>query len=116
MRTILRLNVENFLSFQKADIRLQALNVLVGPNGSGKTNFLRVFQFIGDVARRDLVPAVDALGGYEAIRFRGHESNKDRQIKFSLSALITDNASANAPDEYQLSFWERRLRTSAARP
>jgi predicted ATPase len=116
MRTILRLSVENFLSFQKADVNLQALNVLVGPNRCGKTNFLRVFQFIGDVARRDLVPAIDALGGYEAIRFHGVENSRDRQIKFSLSALITDNASANAPDEYQLSFWERRLRTPAQTP
>lgn len=109
MRTILEVSVENFLSFRKATVPLQSLNVLVGPNGAGKTNFLRIFQFLGEVARQDLTPAIDFLGGFEQLRFRG-EIGQEGTIKIALRGVITQHASLNAPDEYKLSFWEGRIR------
>lgn len=66
----LTVSVENFLSFRKSEVKLGSLNVLVGPNGAGKTNFLKIFQFLGDVARLDLIPAIDGLGGFDELRFR----------------------------------------------
>ena len=65
-----------FTSLRDIDIRLDDLNVLVGPNGSGKTNFLNIFLFIGEIARTDLIPAVDAFGGFENLVFRGPSSPK----------------------------------------
>ena len=70
MRTVLDIFASNFLSFREIKVSLNSLNILVGPNGAGKTNFLRIFQFLGDVARRDLVPAIDQLGGIAQLRFR----------------------------------------------
>jgi len=70
MRTIHEVAASNFLSFRDVTVRLSSLTVLVGPNGAGKTNFLRIFQFLGEVARRDLPPAIDQLGGVSQLRFR----------------------------------------------
>ncbi|MBL8571735.1 MAG: AAA family ATPase [Phreatobacter sp.] len=109
MRTLLNVTVHNFLSFRRIDVALKPLNVLVGPNGAGKTNFLRVFQFLGDVARNDLVPAVDSLGGMEHIRFRTSKIER-ASTTIEVRGLITEHASLNAPDEYSLSFWQLRLR------
>ena len=106
MRTILEVSVENFLSFRKVTVPLPSLNVLVGSNGAGKTNFRRIFQFLGEVARQDLTPAIDSLGGFDQLRFRG-ETNQERTVKIVLTGVITEHASLNAPDEYKLSFWER---------
>lgn len=111
MRTLHSVTIENFLSFRKAVVSLQGLNVLVGPNGAGKTNFLRAFQFVGEVARSDLVPAIDTLGGFEQIRFRGTD-NPERTVRLEFSGLITEHSSANALDEYKLTFWERRFRST----
>lgn len=46
-----RIIVERFKSFRKADLQLGAMNLLVGANGGGKSNFLdalRVLQGIGN--------------------------------------------------------------------
>lgn len=106
MTTLSRVSVENFLSIQKIDLDLSALNVLVGPNGGGKTNILQAFQFLGDVARMDLIPAIHAFGGFDNLLFRGRAS-RDRTIRIHFTGVITQYASANAPDEYKLSFWQR---------
>ncbi len=38
---ISRLELENLLSFKHLDLELRPLNVLVGPNASGKSNLIR---------------------------------------------------------------------------
>ena len=53
----------NFLSLRNVSVKLGHLNVLVGPNGGGKSNFLSVFRFLGEVARTDLAPALQTLFG-----------------------------------------------------
>jgi predicted ATPase len=105
--TLSRVSVENFLSLQKMDLDLSPLNVLVGPNGGGKTNILKTFQFLGDVARLDLVPAIYEFGGFENLLFRGKDS-KQRTIRIHFTGVVTPYASTNAPDEYSLSFWQRQ--------
>lgn len=42
-----RIVVDNFKSIQHADVKLQKVNLLIGPNNSGKSNFLKVFETVG---------------------------------------------------------------------
>jgi predicted ATPase len=109
MATIHKIAAENFLSLESVDIELGALNVLVGPNGAGKTNILTLFQFLGNVARQDLLPAINAMQGFDNLLFRGI-GRRDRIIRIHFSGVISQHASAKAPDEYTLSFWQRMLR------
>jgi predicted ATPase len=96
--------VRNFLSLKDVKVRLDRLNVLVGPNGGGKSNFLSVFRFLGEVARTDLAPALQTLfGGYEQVRFRG-ETKPGELITIDLTGEVTDHSSQRALDEYQLAF------------
>lgn len=104
MRTLTRVKVENFLSLKKLDLRLDSLNVLVGPNGAGKTNLLKVFQFLGEVARVELAPAIAAIGGYDQLLYRGDDRNLN-SIRIELEGMVTKHASPNALDEYRLNFW-----------
>lgn len=110
MRTITRMRVENFLSFRNIDLRLDSLNVLVGPNGAGKTNLLKVFEFLGNVARLELAPAIKMLGGFDQVLFRG-SGRSGSTVRLELEGIVTAHANANAPDEYRLSF----SRTAAPR-
>lgn len=82
--------------------------MLVGPNGAGKTNILKLFQFIGDVARLDLAPAIDAIGGFGNLAFRG-DTRKGRSIRISFEGVMSQHASTKAPDEYRLSFWQHNM-------
>ncbi len=58
------LALENWRNFVDVDVKLQRRSFLVGPNASGKSNFLDAFRFLYDVA---------AVGGgfQEAVRKRG---------------------------------------------
>ena len=101
---ILRAEIRNFLSLRKVEVNLGPLNVLVGPNGGGKSNFLTVFRFLGEVARTDLTPAVNSLfGGYPELRFRGNARPADG-ISIRLTGRISEHSSVRAPDEYELRF------------
>ena len=45
-----RLTLENWRNFVHTDVELQRRVFLVGPNASGKSNFLDVFRFLHDIA------------------------------------------------------------------
>jgi predicted ATPase len=64
-----KLSVKNWRNFEKFDIGLQNRVFIVGPNASGKSNFLDVFRFLRDVAENGLKKAVDdKRGGVSKIR------------------------------------------------
>jgi predicted ATPase len=114
MQSLLSIKAKNFLSLRDVTVELQELSVLVGPNGGGKSNLLRVIQFLGDTARFDLGPAITEHSGFDRLRFRGqHLQTSSRtlartdRIELGIKGRVTANASLNAPDEYTLKFWQR---------
>lgn len=72
-KRLIELYVENFRSLRKVTLPLGPVNVLVGPNGGGKTNVLEVFCFLADVIRTDLESALDLRSGFEEVVFWGGE-------------------------------------------
>src|SRR5687768_4356065 len=107
MSALRRLTISNFKSLRRVNVSLGPLNVLVGPNESGKSNFLDVIQFLGDSVRDDLGPAIDRREGFDRVRFRGTEGGS---IEIRVEAEVTQYSSATAPDEYRLTFFVRRLK------
>lgn len=65
---ITRLQAQNFKSFDSVDVELGDLNVFIGPNASGKSNFLSILTFLRDIARDGLENAVSMQGGTEYLR------------------------------------------------
>ncbi len=62
------IHIENWRNFAQAGVDLQTRVYLVGPNASGKSNFLDVFRFLHDI--------VSVGGGFqEAVRKRGGVSS-----------------------------------------
>lgn len=112
MPALLRISANNFRSLRKVDVALGPLNVLVGPNEAGKSNFLDLIQFLGDSARLDLTEALGVRGGLDRVRFRGDSDSG--AVSIQVAANVTTNSSERAPDEYELRFYSRRLRAGAA--
>jgi predicted ATPase len=107
MRSLFRIEIENFLSFREASIDFAELSVLVGPNAAGKTNLLKLFKFLGDTARTDLMPALETFGGMGNVLFAGERKNNT--VKISVDAKITKHATDRASDNYELRITERSL-------
>lgn len=101
MRGLRTFHVSNYKSLQDVTVELGALNVLVGPNAAGKSNLLQAIAFLGDVARTDLLPALELHGGIEALFFRGSASQL-RELTIAVKAAVTEHASGTALDEYTL--------------
>jgi len=113
MRPLLSIQARNFRSLRRVNVTLGSLNVLVGPNEAGKSNFLDLIEFLGDSARYDLADALERRGGYDRVRFRGVDSTG--AVSISVRAAVTTHSSENAPDEYDLTFWSQRLRNRTDR-
>lgn len=58
-----RVRAWNFKSFRELDIRLDPLNIVIGANASGKSNFVALFQFLRDIVESGLDNAVQMQGG-----------------------------------------------------
>lgn len=108
MRPLLSIGAQNFRTLRKVSVVLQPLNVLVGPNEAGKSNFLDLIEFLGDSARSDLGAALDMRGGINRVRYRGADSTSGR-VSIDVAASVTTHSSPTAPDEYSLAFSSRAM-------
>lgn len=75
--------VSGFKSLNNFKISLKkGLNILVGPNGSGKTNIISLFEFISHITQREVQDAVGLSGGAGSIfrKIGTEEFNKEIHI------------------------------------
>lgn len=81
-----RVKIRNFKSIGNCQVRLRPLTILVGRNGSGKSNFLDALHFISDSLQTSLDHAIKARGGMSDVRRRstGHPTNFAIEMEFSL--------------------------------
>jgi predicted ATPase len=64
-----RIKLENFRSIRSLDLELGQLNVLIGRNGAGKSNFLSFFQILGNGVREGLNKTIiNEVRGFEFLR------------------------------------------------
>ena len=65
---IKRIRAKNFKSFKELDVELGDLNILIGANASGKSNFVEIFRFLRDIRSSGLENAISLQGGIEYLR------------------------------------------------
>ena len=68
---ISRVTLKNLLSFRDATLELLPLNVLIGPNASGKTNFIDAISLLR-AAPNSLQSAIINGGGVRYWKWLGH--------------------------------------------
>lgn len=68
MMAIKFIQASNFRSFDELNLELGEFNVIVGANASGKSNFLQIFQFLKDIATKDINNAISLQGGVQYLR------------------------------------------------
>lgn len=100
---VTHLKLQNWRNFKKVEVDLQVRQFIVGPNASGKSNFLDVFRFLRDIALPEgggLQRAVKDRGGVSKIRSLAARKNPEIQIEVHLAESVGE-----APLwRYQLAF------------
>lgn len=81
-----RVRAKNFKSIAACDVQLGPLTYLVGPNGTGKSNFLDILHFVKDALEGSLENALHLRGGLSEVRRRsgGHPTNFGVRLDFCL--------------------------------
>lgn len=101
-----RLKIENWKNFREGEVSLSRRLFLIGPNASGKSNFLDIFRFLRDISLSSgggLKKAVEDRRGVSAIRCLAAREKPEIVIEVELKE---DN-----PEQiwvYRLSFNQHR--------
>jgi predicted ATPase len=82
-----KLSIRNYKSIAACQVSLKPLTVLVGRNGSGKSNFLDAIHFVTDALLTSLDHAFKSRGGIGDVRRRstGHPINFAMKLEVALS-------------------------------
>jgi predicted ATPase len=66
---ITKIRLQNWKNFGEVNAECGKRVFLIGPNASGKSNFLDALRFLRDVAQDGLKKAVEVRGGMKAVRY-----------------------------------------------
>lgn len=95
------IHLENWRNFTNVEMELQRRGFLVGPNASGKSNFLDVFRFLRDIVSigGGFQEAMRKRGGISKLRCLAARRNPDIGIKVRIG-----NSNVSSIWEYELRF------------
>ena len=81
------IELQNWKNFKATGASLARRTFLIGPNASGKSNFLDAFRFLHDLAEDGLAQAVDDRGGVSALRCLAARKSPNIAIEVVLSRI-----------------------------
>ncbi|MBT9160668.1 MAG: ATP/GTP phosphatase [Dehalococcoidia bacterium] len=81
-----KIRITNYKSLRNVDIELGKFNVLVGPNASGKSNFLDSLAFLSETAQNPITAAFSPRGGFKRVVFGGDKGG----IEFCLEIALDE--------------------------
>ena len=93
---ITKLDIEGFRSLRKVSWLPSDLNVIIGPNGTGKSNLLRFMELISISAQGRLGKSIQSLGGMNPLVWDGAATS----IKFAMTT--TPEGGKLGPEHYEL--------------
>ncbi len=81
-RMLERMKLKGFKSFREVDLSLSPINVLIGANGSGKSNFIGLFKMFNRMMKEELQAYVARAGGADQILHYGRKTTE--RLEFEL--------------------------------
>jgi len=83
MSRVQSLTVMGYKSIRALTIELSDLNVLIGANGAGKSNFISLFRMLNEMYEQNLQIFVQTQGGPDALLHYGRNNTKNLHADFS---------------------------------
>ncbi|MDR9853625.1 AAA family ATPase [Paenibacillus sp. VCA1] len=109
MPFIEQISIKNYKLLQNVTLTdLQPINVVLGPNGTGKSTLFDVFGFLADCLQSNVRKALESRGRFNEVRSR----NADGPISFTIKYREEDylNRKNSTPITYHLSIDEKNGR------
>jgi predicted ATPase len=83
MQKLDRIQIKGFKSIREMDLELNALNILIGANGAGKSNFIEVFRLLREIVKQRLQYYVQKSGGANTLLHFGEKVTDLIFLKFT---------------------------------
>ena len=80
-----RLEINGYKSIKSLSLKLNALNIIIGANGSGKSNFIDFFKFVNKIISKDLELYVAQQGGANKFLHFGNKKTEELSFKLEFS-------------------------------
>lgn len=81
MDQLRRIHIRGFKSIREMELDLRRMNILIGANGAGKSNFLSAFQLLNRMAESEFRTFVAQAGGANALLHLGRKSTSELSIR-----------------------------------
>lgn len=94
---IRRVRLRNYKSIVDCDVELRRFTILVGRNGSGKSNFLDAISFLSDSLNTSLRHAVETRG-----RFRSLLPQSDEKTEAAIELLVSFHLPQGQRVDYEI--------------
>lgn len=117
------LSIRGFKSIRELeDFKLRNLNVIIGANGAGKSNFIQVFQMLRAMAERNFGKFILERGGSDNFLFNGPKVTDEISMQFDFESTSYSGGTnsyhfqlTSTLDETFLIDEERKYQTTAWR-
>ncbi|KAA3596120.1 MAG: DUF2813 domain-containing protein [Calditrichaeota bacterium] len=80
-----RIKIQNFKSIRELDLKLNDLNIFIGANGVGKSNFISVFKFLNKIISKNLQNYTAQVGGADVFLHFGRKNSNFLKINLDIS-------------------------------
>lgn len=113
-----RISIKGFKSIRNAELEIRPINVLIGANGSGKSNLLEAMAFLQAIRAGNLQGYVGRAGGADRLLHFGAKTTDEMAISARFSdegiceyrlALTPTDTGALYPKSEALVFWDKEI-------
>jgi predicted ATPase len=104
--------IKGFRSIASLEVSLRPINVLIGANGSGKSNFIEVFSLLHEIEEGRLLDYVRKAGGAEQLLHFGSKVSKEIEVQISIGRGKHQYSLALKPTEFDDLYRAREGHTS----
>ena len=113
-----RISIKGFKSIRSAELEIRPINVLIGANGSGKSNLLEAMAFLQAIRAGNLQGYVGIAGGADRLLHFGAKTTDEMAFRARFSnegiceyrlALTPTDTGALYPNSEALVFWDKEI-------
>ncbi len=84
MNMLKRIEIKGFKSIREMDLELGPINVLIGANGAGKSNFISLFEMLNAMITGSLQLYIGLHGYADSLLYSGSRTTSEIKIKMTL--------------------------------
>ena len=84
-----KISIENYKSIEKVEIDIKDINILIGSNGAGKSNFISFFKLLNSIVKQKLQSYVAEESGANNVFHHGLKNSEFIPNQIRTSFLTT---------------------------